>query len=161
MNFDQAFDQLMIHEGGYVNNPNDPGGETNYGVTVRVARANGYQGEMRDLPKKFASDIAYKLYWQPIKGDELPDSLRYAVFDAAYNSGPAMAIKWLQLALVLPADGVLGSKTQAALSSCNPNSVFIKMLGHRLEFLSNLKIFSAFGRGWSRRISSIMKENNE
>lgn len=159
MKFTDAFEQLMIHEGGYVDHPSDPGGETNYGVTARVARANGYTGNMKDLPREFASNIAYKLYWQPIKGDELPDVMRYAMFDAAYNSGPPNAIKWAQSALRLPViDGVLGPKTMAGINTGDARDVTFKMLGLRLEFLANLKTFPAFGRGWVRRISAIMKD---
>ena len=99
MNFDLAFDALLGHEGGYVDNPKDPGGATRWGITERVARANGYTGHMRELPVTTAKQIARREYWDAVKADQLPAQLRYAVFDAAYNSGPTQAIKWLQRAL--------------------------------------------------------------
>ena len=61
--FDRAFDLLIGNEGGYVNNPKDPGGETNWGITKTVAVANGYTGDMRTMPKETAKCIYKKMYW--------------------------------------------------------------------------------------------------
>lgn len=93
MDFDQAFDRLIGHEGGYANHPSDPGGETMWGVTARVARANGYQGDMRALPRDLAKAIYRKAYWTPVKADQLPEGVRFDVFDAAVNSGVGQAAK--------------------------------------------------------------------
>ena len=98
MNFDQAFDRLIGHEGGYANSPSDPGGETMWGVTKNVARANGYEGSMMNLPRDTAKAIYRKQYWNAIQADKLPEALRFHVFDAAVNSGNKQAVKWLQRA---------------------------------------------------------------
>ena len=117
-NFDILFNRLMEHEGGYINHPSDPGGETMWGVTKRVARANGYNGSMRQLPKATAQAIAHKDYWRAIKGDDLPDDVAWQVFDAAYNHGNRQAIKFLQRAVGITGkdvDGIIGNQTLSAV----------------------------------------------
>lgn len=156
MIFDQAFDKLLGFEGGYSNNPADPGGETMWGVTKAEAVASGYTGAMKDLPKEIAKKIYYKKYWQVIRADELPDLIRYATFDAAVNSGPVQAIKWLQRALGVADDGVIGANTLLAASMGSADAVLRKMLGQRLVFMASLPAFPAFGRGWARRIGELL-----
>lgn len=155
MDFDKAFHQLMGHEGGYVDHPSDPGGATCWGVTERVARANGYRGHMRDLPVSLAKSIYRRQYWDAIRADELPPTLRYAVFDATVNSGASQAIKWLQRAIGADDDGVLGGKTLAMARAAHPDFTLRRMLGERLQFMTDLKTWPAFGRGWARRIATL------
>lgn len=153
MDFDQAFDQLLGHEGGYSNNPVDPGGETMWGVTQRVAVANGYAGAMRDLPRDTAKVIYRRMYWEAVQADQLPSTLRFDVFDAAVNSGVSQAAKWLQLAVGTTPDGVIGAVTIAAARGAGP-LVPARYSGLRLQFMTNLPTWSAFGKGWARRIAS-------
>jgi len=157
MTFDEAFTKLLGHEGGYSNHPNDPGGETMWGVTKRVAVANGYRGPMRDLKVEFAKQIYRKSYWDAVYADLLPEGVRYAVFDAAVNSGPKQAIKWLQKALEVDDDGVIGPQTKKALQSAD-NALEGRFLGHRLLFMSNLKNWDSFSEGWAKRIAQILIE---
>lgn len=156
MKFDEAFHALLGHEGGYVDHPNDPGGATRWGVTERVARANGYTGHMRDLPAEFAKRIYRRQYWDACRADELPSALRYAVFDAAVNSGVEQAAKWLQRAVGAADDGKIGPRTIAAAHSANPDKAARRMLGERLKFMTDLKTWPSFGKGWARRIASLM-----
>lgn len=153
MNFDQAFDRLLGHEGGYANHPNDPGGETMWGVTARVARANGYQGLMRDLPRETAKAIYRRLYWDAVKADQLPEFVRFDVFDGAVNSGASQSAKWLQRAANVTDDGIVGPKTIAAATAAGP-SISAKYNGQRLAFMADLPTWPSFGRGWARRIAS-------
>lgn len=153
MNFNIAFEKLLGHEGKYSNNPNDPGGPTCWGVTEKVARANGYQGDMRDFSQNSAKVIYRALYWDAVRADELPESVRFDVFDGAVNSGVVQSIKWLQRAVGVADDGVLGSKTLAALNAENGAVIAARYNGHRLMFMTNLKTWSAFSGGWSRRIA--------
>jgi len=153
MNFDQAFERLLGHEGGYVNNPRDPGGETNWGVTKVVARANGYSGPMRDLPVSVAKDIYRKTYWAPVRADELPEGVRFDVFDAAVNHGVGQSAKWLQRAVGTNPDGVIGAVTVAAARVAGP-MIVARFNGHRLQFYTDLPTWSTFGKGWARRVAS-------
>lgn len=156
MNFDVAFDKLLGHEGGYVNHPSDPGGETRWGITARVARLNGYEGSMRDLPVEVAKAIYAKDYWIPCRCEDLPPAVRYAVFDAAVNSGVKQSITWLQRALGVDDDGIFGTQTMIAVKQQNPEALLRKLLSQRLRFMTELTSWQAFGRGWARRISDLM-----
>ncbi|WP_418122240.1 glycoside hydrolase family 108 protein [Variovorax sp. 160MFSha2.1] len=153
MNFDQAFDRLLGHEGGYVNDPRDPGGETNWGITVSVARAEGYSGPMRDLPRDTAKAIYKAKYWAPVRADELPDSVRFDVFDAAVNHGVSQSSKWLQRAAGANPDGVIGAQTVAAVRSAGP-LIAAAFNGYRLQFYTDLSTWPTFGKGWTRRVAS-------
>lgn len=154
MQFDQAFAALIGNEGGYSFNPADPGGETMWGVTARVARANGYAGDMRALTREQAAAFYRRLYWDAIDADSLPELLRFQVFDAAVNSGAAQAVRWLQAAVGTQADGVIGSATHLALAAANPARIAILFDAERLTFMSGLPTWPAFGRGWARRIAN-------
>lgn len=158
MNFDLAFDRLLGHEGGYSNHPTDPGGETMYGVTARVARAQGYTGAMRDLPLSEAKRIAKAAYWDAVRADELPAGVRFDVFDTAYNSGTGQAVKFLQRALGVKADGQLGPVTLAAAAAMDPERLQARFNGWRLDFLNDLPTWPAFGRGWTQRVADNLKE---
>lgn len=149
MNLDQALKYLLGNEGGFSDNPADPGGATNYGITQKVARAHGYQGDMRGLPLSTATDIYRSDYWLPIKAEQLPEGLRFHVFDAAVNSGPGQAIKWLQLAACVTQDGVIGPLTISSAASVTP----AKYSAIRLRFMTGLYTWPTFGKGWARRIA--------
>ena len=155
--FDTIFERLMQHEGGYINHPNDPGGETMYGVTKRVAVAHGYTGAMRNLPKETAQKIADKSYWQAIHGDELPRAVAWQVVDAAYNHGNRQAIKFLQRAVGASADGVIGPRTLAAVKAMDANDIVFIFNAERLDFYTKLGTWLTFGRGWSRRIAGNLR----
>jgi lysozyme family protein len=158
MNFDQAFEKLLGHEGGYSDHPADPGGKTMWGVTEKVARAKGYRGDMRDLPVSFAKESVYRPdYWNAVRAEDLPPALRYATFDAAVNSGPAQAIRWLQRAAGATPDGVFGPQTLLAVKTQNPEALLRRFLSQRLRFMTNLPNWGSFSRGWARRISDLLE----
>lgn len=159
MNFDQAFDLLLTHEGGFVNRPfsDDPGGRTMYGVTERVAKEHGYIGRMEDLTLDFAKNVYRKSYWDACQCDQMPDMLRYPLFDAAVNSGPGQSIKWLQSAVCVKADGAIGPMTRHAVNMAAPQVVRQQMIGKRLRFMTSLPNWAANARGWSRRIAAILE----
>lgn len=157
MNFDTAFALLLGHEGDFSDHADDPGGKTRYGVTEAVAREVGYKGEMRELPLDLAKRIYLEKYWKPIRADDLPPGIRYAVFDGAVNSGPAQATRWLQRALGVEADGVIGPQTLAAAYAQDMNALRLRILAQRLRFMASLPNWPAFSRGWSRRIADLME----
>ena len=129
MDIDGMIDELLEREGGYVNHPADRGGPTSFGITEAVARAHGYAGDMRRLPREEAAAIYRRLYWLRPKLDRLAErSARIAaeLFDTGVNMGPAVAITFLQRALTalnrngrdfadLVPDGRVGPATCAAL----------------------------------------------
>jgi len=157
MNFDQAFDMLIGFEGGYADDSRDPGGETMWGVTARVARKDGYIGEMRDLPRDRAKAIYHAKYWDPIQADRIPETARFVVFDAAVNSGTEQAIRWLQRTLDVGEDGVLGPLTVLALQQASGLLLAVVFTAERLDFMTSLPTWGAFGKGWARRIAADLK----
>lgn len=155
--FDGLFDRLMKNEGGYVNNPSDPGGETMWGVTKTVARQFGYTGAMRQLPKATAQQIADKLYWQAVQGDRLDRAIAWQLLDAAYNHGNRNAVRMLQRAVGVPDDGVIGNQTLSAISAIDKNDVLLKFNAERIEFFTSLGTFGVFGKGWMRRVATNLR----
>ena len=131
LDVDQLIDALIEREGGYVNNPADKGGPTCFGITEAVARAQGYDGAMRELPREQAVEIYRRLYWLRPRFDEVAKrSARVAaeLFDTGVNMGPAVAVTFLQRALTalnrngkdyadLVPDGRVGDATLAALDA--------------------------------------------
>ena len=157
MDFQTAFDLLITHEGGFSNHPDDPGGATMYGVTEAVARAEGYTGPMRELTLDFAKQVYRKRYWDACRCDQMSDPLRYPLFDAAVNSGPGQAIKWLQSAVGVKVDGAIGPVTQQAVNVLPAQVTRQKMVGARLRFMTNLANWPSFSKGWARRIAAILE----
>lgn len=153
MDFEQAFEKLIGHEGGYSNHASDPGGATKYGVTQAVARANGYTGDMRDFTLAASKAIYRRQYWDSVRADELPEAVRFDVFDGAVNSGVGQSIRWLQRASGAEADGLLGPATLVAVRSMSGAVTASRYNGHRLMFMAGLKTWPVFGGGWARRIA--------
>ena len=156
MTFDQAFDILLKHEGGFSDHAADPGGKTRFGITEAVAREAGYRGDMRELPIDLAKRIYKDRYWDAVRAEDLPEAIRYAVFDAAVNSGPRQAARWLQRAVGVRDDGVIGPITLGAVRAADPQALLRRMLSARLRFMTDLPTWPTFGRGWARRIADLM-----
>jgi lysozyme family protein len=161
LNYPNALKHVLVHEGGYVNHPRDPGGETNKGVTIAVYRA--YRAR-KGLPAQSVRHISdaelneiYKLqYWNRVRGDQLPAGVDYVVFDGAVNSGPSQSIKWLQRALGCTVDGNMGEGTLAAIEACDDHRALIDRICQlRMGFLRALRTWSTFGTGWTRRVSGV------
>jgi lysozyme family protein len=153
MDFDEAFTKLLGHEGGYSDNPRDPGGKTMWGVTEAVARAHGYRGDMRDLTQEFAKFVYNKSYWSPVRADEMPDAIRFDLFDTGVNSGPSRAIKLLQEAVGTVPDGSIGPRTMAAINHTAGGVLAARFNGRRLMFMTGLSNWPDASKGWARRVA--------
>lgn len=151
--FDLAFDRLIGHEGGYVNHPQDPGGETNWGITLRTARSEGYTGSMRDLTREQAREIYRTAYWQRARCDEYDGAIAFQVFDAAVNHGIGNSIRFLQRAVGVADDGVMGQVTMSAIKAMSVTDVIARFNAARLMFYTNLSTWPTFGKGWARRVA--------
>lgn len=126
----------VIHrEGGYSNRKNDRGGETNFGITIAVARENGYMGPMRDMPRDVAKEIYFHKYIEQPGLHELDDEMLFRlVFDCAVNHGTSRAVKWLQAAVDAYTDGVLGPKTLQLVRLADRSQTYRRVLCQRLKF---------------------------
>lgn len=156
-NLERSLALTFHHEGGYVNNPNDPGGPTNWGITQATLSAYRKRkvsaSEVRTLGKAEATQILKEMYWDPIRGDDLPNGLDYAVFDFCVNSGPARAAKELQEILEVAPDGIIGLKTLAAIKGFRVETLIRNYVDARMEYLQSLRTWKTFGRGWTRRVT--------
>lgn len=153
---DKYIERVLKHEGGYINHPNDPGGETNYGITLAVARDNGYKGAIRDLPKEVAVEIYRKKYWAPVEAMGLPIGLDFQVFDAFVNHGMGNTVRILQRAVGVRDDGLFGILTEKAVAERFEEydllGLCILFNQQRMAWYTDLGSWGSFGRGWIRRI---------
>lgn len=148
--FEKAILSVLKHEGGYVNHPNDPGGETNFGITKKV-----YPNlDIRKLTVEEAKEIYRRDYW--LSGlDDLPYPVAAKIFDMVVNMGTRQAIKLVQRAVDVSDDGILGKGTLAALKVhpdalqriCNQQELFYNQLVVRKP---QMKVFL---KGWLKRAS--------
>jgi len=158
-NFDRAFLHLMKHEGGYIHHKSDPGVRTNLGVTQRAWEE--YKGhpvdeqEMRSLTQEMVTPFYKTRYWNLVRGDELPAGVDYCAFDVSVNSGVGRAVRFLQLASGVVADGLIGPGTMNAIAKVDPKELIQKICQERREFLHRLATFDTFGTGWMRRVSDV------
>ena len=147
MNFDTTFSRLIDSEGGYVNNPADPGGETKFGISKR-----SYPDvDIANLTLDQAKAIYLRDFWNPL-GDAHP-AIKFQCFDFAVNSGIQTAIRKLQLAVGVADDGHWGPKSAAALAAMDLNDVLMRFAAQRLLFMTSLSTWGEFGKGWARRIA--------
>ena len=155
-NFREALQAVLLHEGGFVNHPKDPGGMTNLGVTKKVWEEwVGHpvgESEMRALTPEAVAPMYKKKYWDAVKGDELPSGLDYLMFDFAINAGPGRAIRTMQKAIGTNPDGVVGPKTMQALKDADPTELIAKFSVEKELFYKALPTFATFGKGWLRRV---------
>lgn len=153
LTFDQAFDRLIGHEGGYVNNPNDPGGETKWGVSKR-----SYPNlNIKDLTRDDAKKIYKNDFWDRLIADRLPSSVVFQLFDFAINSGIDTAVRYLQRTVGVADDGHWGPMSQGAAETMNENDMLMVLNAERLEFMTKLKNWPDASRGWSRRIAQNLR----
>lgn len=160
--FDAALARVLRHEGGFSDHPADPGGPTQQGVTQRVydayrARAGQPARSVRLLEESELRTIYRRQYWDAVRGDDLPVGLDYAVFDAAVNSGPAQAAKWLQRAAGADVDGQVGALTLQAVAAGDPAKIAADVCARRLAMLRTLKTWPVFGKGWGRRVAEVRR----
>ena len=161
-NWNDSFAAVLKHEGGFVNNPKDPGGMTNLGVTRSAWESylnrSVTEAEMRALTPETVKPFYKAMYWDKIKGDQLPAGVDYAAYDLAVNSGTGRAAKYLQEIAGVTADGAIGPKSLEAIKSCDPDQVVDALCDMRLDFLKRLPTFDTFGKGWSRRVAEVKEK---
>ena len=159
--YDKCLETILHHEGGYVNHPKDPGGETNLGVTKRVYEEFGGTKDMKELTVEDVAPIYKKGYWDKMKGDDLPGGLDLCVFDFGVNAGPGRAAKYLQTQIGTVADGGIGPNTLAKLEEYirenGEHEAVKKYQEMRQKYYESLSTFATFGKGWTRRVDETTK----
>lgn len=164
--FDDWFAQLMEHEGGYSDDPRDPGNWTGGAQGVGVLKGTKYgiaantfpTLDIRNLTREQARGI-YRVRYFPEVFETLPPGIAWALADAAVNSGMSRAVKWLQQVVAATPDGLFGPATlravQSAIQRRGPAEVRAHMLAERALFMASLSTFPTYGRGWFRRLFSL------
>jgi len=154
--FEKALAHVLRHEGGYVDHPDDPGGATNFGITL--ATLQGWRGlgvtkaDVKALTRGEAGALYRTRYWDHCRCDELPEPVAFMVFDAAVNHGTTRVARLLQEALGVAADGRIGPVTLGAAQAAEPSALVTEIAARRMVFYASLSHFRTFGLGWSRRL---------
>ena len=161
VNYDKCLETILHHEGGYVNHPKGPGGETNLGVTKRVYQEHGGTKDMKDLLVEDVAPIYKKGYWDKMKCDDIPSGLDLCLFDFGVNAGPGRAAKFLQSMIGTTVDGGIGPNTLAKLEEYirenGEHEAVNKYQEMRQKYYEQLSTFATFGRGWTRRVEETTK----
>lgn len=164
LRFERCLDEVLKHEGGYVDHPRDPGGATNLGVTLGTAKAHGLdidgdgdvdKIDVRNLKPRDVRPVYRKSYWLAAGCDALPAGPDLMVFDLAVNSGVTRAAKFLQEAVGVTADGKVGQITLGAARRIPPAELVLRLRNRRERFYRSLPTFSTFGKGWMRRLEAV------
>jgi len=158
--YNVALTRLLKDEGGYTDHPSDPGGPTNFGITLADARrywkGNATADDVRALPQTVARKIYRERYWNALRCDELPAGVDYAVFDYGVNSGVGRAGKVLRRVLKLSdRTSIVSDKVIAAAGERAASDLVIAICAERIGFLRGLKTFPVFGRGWTARVNGV------
>lgn len=161
-NYDACEARVLASEGGYTNNPHDPGGPTNWGITIYDARLywkrDATAQDVRSMPKSVAQEIYKKKYWDALNGDQLPAGLDYTVFDYGVNSGIGRAGRILRQCI-----GMAGADwhvtpdviARIALDKRYIAELIREINSERVHFLEHLSTWATFGRGWLARVNSV------
>jgi lysozyme family protein len=158
--YDEALRRLLVHEGGYSNHPSDPGGPTNWGITIhdyrKYVKPNATAADVRGMPVEVAKRIYRSKYWNAMRCDELPAGVDYAVFDYGVNSGIGRAGKVLRRLVGLAGNsGAVTDEVIAAVRRRQPRPLVEAICDERLAFLRRLRTWPVFGNGWGRRVREV------
>jgi len=159
-NYQAALNHVLKSEGGWSDNPADPGGATMKGITLNVYRGwkrnqHATKDELRAIPDQEVHDLYKQLYWDKIHGDDLPAGIDYAVFDSAVNMGVGRASKLIQEAVGVTSDGVLGPTSLSAIQKADTKELIEKFSHLKESFYRSLATFQTFGKGWLNRVAEV------
>lgn len=160
-NFPACLAFTLTQEGGFTDNPHDPGGATNKGITLTTFRgylAGATVTDLKSISDHAVETIYRQEYWTRMSCDALPTGIDLMTFDFGVNAGPATSIKILQHALDENPDGVIGPVTLAELKGRSVVDLIISMTAAQRAHYRSLDDFSTFGRGWMDRTSARVAE---
>lgn len=163
--FDECFDRVIGHEGGFQKDPKDRGNWTSgqiargelKGTKFGISAMSYPDLDIENLTVDQAKKIYKKDWWDKLGMSRFHPALAYQMFDAAINHGMFNSTKILQRAVGAKDDGVIGNKTLASVNSTEINDLLMLFLAERLQFMTDIKTFGTYGRGWSRRISNNLR----
>jgi lysozyme family protein len=161
-NFPRSLAYTFGWEGGYGNHPSDPGGPTNWGITIhdyrRYINPNGTANDVKKMTRDQAAQIYKERYWDLQHCEQMPSGLDFAMFDYGVNSGIGRSQKALQRILKVTPDGIIGQKTLTAIRLQDTQFLILALCQERLRFVRSLKTWKVFGAGWGRRIAGVQQQ---
>lgn len=164
-NFDRCLDVVLVQEGGFTNDPQDPGGATNWGITFeelkRWRHADATVDDVKNMTKDEAREIYRTNYWNLMKCDELTAGVDLTVFDFGVNAGPSRSIKMLQKIVGVTEDGSVGPITISAAKAVDAKQIIHAMAQRRLDYYRGLSTWPHFGKGWTNRTNAVEKASIE
>jgi lysozyme family protein len=157
--YDAALARLLAHEGGYSNHPSDPGGPTNFGITIgdyrKYVKRDATAADVKAMRVAEAKAIYRARYWDALRCDGLPAGVDYAVFDYGVNSGIGRSTKVLRRLLGFADAGKVSDEVVAAAGAANAPNLVAAICDERLRFLKSLKTWPVFGNGWAQRVAEV------
>jgi hypothetical protein len=161
-NFDRCVAVTLSYEGGFADNPADPGGATNFGITLRTLEAFlGHAAtvdDVRNMSSSTAIEIYRANYWNQMRCGDLPAGVDLMVFDYGVNSGNATAVEALQGLVRVTQDGAIGPVTLGAVAQAAPLTLVNGLAQARMTYLRSLSTFAEFGNGWTKRVSDVQQK---
>lgn len=159
-NFNKAFDRIIGHEGGFTEDPKDRGNWTSGVCGVGECKGTKYglaamtypTLDIRNLTLDQAKAIYKRDWWDKLGMDKYPPALAYQMFDASINHGSGRAIQFVQKAVGTKADGIIGSKTLAAIDALDKNDLLLLFLAERLQYFTEVKTWKTYCTGWTIRV---------
>lgn len=159
-NFARSLKAVLVHEGGWADHPKDPGGATMKGVTIgtyRRYKPGATKEDLRNITDAELQRIYRDGYWDKVRGDDLPSGVDFCVMDFAVNSGPARAAIYLQEIVGVAPDGKIGPLTLQAVAKWDSVALIEALCAKRMGFLKRLSTWPTFGKGWSARVTGVLR----
>lgn len=151
--FDDAINRILSHEGGYVNDPRDPGGETKWGISKRSYPTLN----IKALTREEAIELYRRDFWNPIQGWTFNEAVSFQLLDAAVNHGMGNAVRFIQRAVGVADDGHVGPITLREIKNTSQCDLLLGINAERLEFYTKLSTWTVYGKGWVRRVAANLR----
>jgi lysozyme family protein len=168
-NYDACISKVLEYEGGYQNDPNDsgnwtgckPGAGENKGTNRGITACTYPKEDIVNMTEVRAKEIYNSDFWNPIQGDRLPAGVDLCTFDGSVNSGRARGVAWLQHAVGVDADGIVGPVTIQAVLIADDHVTIDRMCDDRMAFLRSLSTWDLYGKGWTARVEDVRAEAHD
>lgn len=156
-NFPKALKFVLNEEGLWGDDPRDPGGATMEGITLETYREykrNQYitKDQLHKIPDNEVSDIYRKRFWNVVRADDMPNGIDFLLFDFGVNAGTGRSAKFIQEAVKVPIDGVIGNQTISAVKAANVMELITTFTEMKKAYYKGLKLFPIYGKGWLKRV---------
>jgi lysozyme family protein len=162
-NYDECIEKVLEYEGGYQNDPNDsgnwtgcsPGKGENRGTNRGISACTYPAEDIKNMTEERAREIYRSDFWNPIQGDNLPAGVDLCTFDGSVNSGRSRGVAWLQRAVGVEDDGIVGALTIEAANAADDHATIDGMCDERMHFLRGLETWPLYGTGWTNRVEDV------